>query len=256
MKLLKTIGLSVILCAGFSFAIQYGSFTDKRDGKKYKTVKIGNITWFAENLSYSSKNSFCFSENNTFCQEYGRLYAAKQGVGKSLPKVCPRGTHLSTSEEWELLLNYADNNSEKMKTKEGWIVDRDMVEYCKHVNAGSTEYHSAYDMCNGYKNANGINDLGFSAKPGGFAISPSSSEKPKEYLYLGKGAFFLIDGKDVLDYRRPWTASIVNWVVTFGQDFLSLSNYVYHYDYDAKKNGGKLGYSDKVFASVRCVVDY
>lgn len=36
-----------------------GSFTDKRDGKKYKTITVGGKTWFAQNLDYWTDGSFC-----------------------------------------------------------------------------------------------------------------------------------------------------------------------------------------------------
>ncbi|MBQ3777308.1 MAG: hypothetical protein II835_04375, partial [Fibrobacter sp.] len=36
-----------------------GSFTDKRDGKKYKTITVGGKTWFAQNLDYWTDSSFC-----------------------------------------------------------------------------------------------------------------------------------------------------------------------------------------------------
>ena len=35
------------------------TFIDSRDGKKYKTIKVGNKTWFAQNLDYWTQNSFC-----------------------------------------------------------------------------------------------------------------------------------------------------------------------------------------------------
>ena len=126
---------------------QGGSFTDKRDGKTYRTVKIGGQTWMAENLNYKTGNSVCYDNKESNCRKYGRLYDWNTAM-----KACPAGWHLPSDEEWEALTDFVggeETAGTKLKSKTGW-----------------------YTMDKGYKAA--TDDYGFSALPGGLGLSDGS----------------------------------------------------------------------------------
>ena len=112
-----------------------GTMTDLRDGKTYKTVKIGNQTWMAENLNYYARNSWCNK-----CEIYGQLYTYESALNAS-----PSGWHLPSDQEWSTLIDYLGGEAVaggKLKATTGW-------------NSPNTE---------------ATNSSGFSALPGGYFI--------------------------------------------------------------------------------------
>jgi len=119
-----------------------GSFTDSRDGKTYKTVKLDNQTWMAENLNYDASGSACYENQESNCQKYGRLYN-----WETAKSVCPSGWHLPSYEEWGVLtvsVGGYETAGKRLKTVSGWNV---------------SEW--------GNKPGNGTDEFGFSALPGG-----------------------------------------------------------------------------------------
>ena len=59
---------------------------DSRDGKIYKTVKIGDQIWMAENMNYASPNSWTNDSLDKDGAIYGRFYTFEE-----VNTVCPDG---------------------------------------------------------------------------------------------------------------------------------------------------------------------
>ena len=140
--------LSLILCIG----IAHGQITDKRDGKTYKTVKIGNQVWMAENLAYKPSsgqynqfgNYWAYDDDNSNVAKYGYLYDWFIAT-----EVCPSGWHLPSDKEWTILTDYLGGENvagTKMKSTSGW-----------------------------QGNGNGTNESGFNFLPGGSRSTPGNA---------------------------------------------------------------------------------
>jgi uncharacterized protein (TIGR02145 family) len=99
-NVLVIFGLAIFCLSNYSQ--ETGTFTDQRDGKVYKTVKIGTQWIMAENLVYkpSKGNYWAFKFENSNIDKYGYLYD-----WETAKKIVPSGWHLPSKEEWETLFN-------------------------------------------------------------------------------------------------------------------------------------------------------
>jgi len=76
----------------------YYSYVDKRNGKTYGILQVGNNVWMTENLAYKvNRGCWEYSKNST----YGYLYN-----WETAKNVCPEGWHLPTKEEFEQLIRF------------------------------------------------------------------------------------------------------------------------------------------------------
>ena len=97
---------------------EYGELKDNRDGQIYKTVKIGNQWWMAENLNYNMANSLCYFDSVKYCAEWGRLYTWTTAL-----QACPHGSHLPSRIEFETLFEAVGGQTtagKMLKSVSGW----------------------------------------------------------------------------------------------------------------------------------------
>jgi uncharacterized protein (TIGR02145 family) len=130
-------------------------------GEEFKTVKIGNQVWMAENLNvdhyrngdpipevkddnqWSKLNSgaWCYHSNNgIYKNDFGKLYNGYAVIDER--GICPTGWHIPSDNEWSILEKYLGGSKHaggKMKSNSYW----------SSPNSGAT------------------NESGFSAVPGG-----------------------------------------------------------------------------------------
>ena len=171
-----------------------GTFTDHRDGRKYKWIKIGNDKWMAENLAYlpqvnsvteaslddakyyifdyeghktieaKSFETLYWNDSTIIPYKYfGVLYNWEAIVGKHtnnkgrVQGVCPSGWHIPTDEEWK-----------KLELSLG--MDSLEVDAIGLRNNNLLGFNLKADY--GWNNSgNGTNAFGFAALPAGEAFS-------------------------------------------------------------------------------------
>jgi uncharacterized protein (TIGR02145 family) len=136
-------------------------FKDPRDGNFYRTVRLGNNTWMAENLRYIVKPYFTGwgwasiyvynhlggkLEQITACNEYkkyGCLYSWPRAIS-----ICPDGWRLPNDEDWKMLINYLGGEN---------------LAVGKMINLDDWKFH----------NVKATNESGFSGLPGGCFRQPT-----------------------------------------------------------------------------------
>ena len=117
----------------FLEAGKYGEILDERDGRVYKTVKIGEQVWMAQNLNYSDSvqtpsllgKNWCYEDDPKKCEVMGRLYTWVAAVD-SVHEICPPGWHLPDNTEWDELFTAVGGQSTAatiMKSSSGWNDD-------------------------------------------------------------------------------------------------------------------------------------
>ena len=123
------------------------SFTDSRDGQSYDIVKIGNLTWMAENLNFETSGSFCPENDSRNCKRLGRLYTWAEAKS-----VCPEGWRLPTKTDFESLIAATAG---ALKARDGW-----------------------------FKKGNGSDAFGFKALPAGYRSVDGKFDGIGGYAYI------------------------------------------------------------------------
>lgn len=161
------------------------------DGNIYRTIKIGDQWWMAENLKvirYRNGNMIsgggvcCYGNDETNVHTYGRLYnwlAVNDSCG-----LAPFGWHIPSEAEWQILFDFLGGNK---------------VAGGKMKEAGTLHWSGP--------NIGAGNESGFSALPGGYRWGP-------HYMDLSAYATFWSsteNGSTARDIVLYFVSALVNY---------------------------------------------
>lgn len=221
-----------------------GSFMDSRDGKVYKTVKIGSQWWMSENLAWlpsvnppslvSDTSPYCYvydyTGNDVSAAKatvnfmmYGALYnwpAALNGESGSstnpsgVQGICPSEWHLPSHAEWVELENYLVSNGYGYPDQPGAIA--------KSLASTANWAYFHVPRVPGYEPENN-NRSGFTGLPGG--------ELTDSGVFWG-----------IKTYAIWWTSTEYNTTFSYFSDIYYSGSYLVH---DAFRRGYAY--------SVRCI---
>ena len=115
------------------------SFVDSRDGNIYRTVKIGDQIWMAENLKYKCGSSYTYGNDYSYWAKYGYLYDSN-----ALESVAPDGWRVPTPSDFDKLFSFV-TRTHKEKDWHKCLLANDEA----------------------WNDEKGTDEFGFSALPGG-----------------------------------------------------------------------------------------
>ena len=201
-------GQSLIKPAEFAINFPQRNFIDKRDGRKYSVVPIGDQIWMAENLqatkflngdaipfvtdnltwSTSTTAASCnYNNDQATANIYGKLYNFYAVVDPR--KICPAGWHVPSDAEWTTLTTFLGGES---------------VSGGQLKETGTSHWLSP--------NTSAANATGFTALPGG-------------YRYL-VGDFYSI-GITGYWWSSSENSSTYGWYRYMGSDYSNVHRYSY-----------------------------
>ncbi|MFC1554128.1 fibrobacter succinogenes major paralogous domain-containing protein [candidate division KSB1 bacterium] len=210
----------------------YGNVTDI-DGNTYKTIKIGDQEWMAENLKvtkYSngdpipnvtdslswcslSTGAYCVYNNTaSYADTYGYLY--NWFAVDDSRKIAPEGWHVPTDDDWKELEIYL-GMSQSGANSTGY---REKDVGGKLKESGTSHWTSP--------NTGATNESGFTALPGGYRYSSNG-----DFLNMGYNASF--------------------WFSSESSNYYAWNRYLYY----SRAGVRRTNYNKKNGFSVRCVRD-
>jgi uncharacterized protein (TIGR02145 family) len=168
-----------------------GTFTDDRDDKEYPYIVIGNQTWMAKNLAYLPEVHASSPVSTTEARYYVYGY---DGTDASAAMATNNYNTYGALYNWAAVMAGEPSNTSNPSTVQGvcpkhWHVpsDAEWSELTEHVlgvvDGATTSNLSLYFKASSgwYDEWNGTDRFAFSAVPGGYLSSASSS-----YTELGK----------------------------------------------------------------------